>query len=168
MWTISSNDVQQAKDRLDRRRIEIEARYAEDKKALDAENAMIETLERTAAAFAQRLIPENPATPAVVTPADGRPEPMDPAEPSAYAAAMDQPAPVSDGEPVRGAEAPVKPAGYQSEPDAAAPGTTQTDPPEDDAAVPFDILKPGSRWRFNRATRLLNPESSPVNPPSTS
>jgi|SRR5271166_5031969 len=52
MWNITSNDVQQAKDRLERRRAAVEARYAEDKQALDTEFAVIETLERAAAEFA--------------------------------------------------------------------------------------------------------------------
>jgi len=54
MWNVTSDDVQQAKDRLERRRAAVEARYAADKQALDAELAMIETLERVAAEFADK------------------------------------------------------------------------------------------------------------------
>src|SRR5271170_8253373 len=60
MWTINSNDVEQAKDRLERRRAQIETQYADDKKALDAEFAVIETLERVAAEFAVSRIREDP------------------------------------------------------------------------------------------------------------
>jgi len=51
MWNITSNNVQRAKERLQLRRAEIETRYAEEKKALDAEFAVIETLERAASEF---------------------------------------------------------------------------------------------------------------------
>jgi len=51
MWNISSNDVEHAKDSIKLRRAEIEARYAEEKEALDAEFAVIETLERAASEF---------------------------------------------------------------------------------------------------------------------
>jgi hypothetical protein len=51
MWNISSNDVERAKDSIKLRRSEIEARYAEQKEALDAEFAVIETLERAASEF---------------------------------------------------------------------------------------------------------------------
>lgn len=59
MWTINSNDVMQAKGRIERRRTEIETRYAEEKEALDAEFAVIETLERAASEFAVRHIRED-------------------------------------------------------------------------------------------------------------
>ncbi|HXC11225.1 MAG TPA: hypothetical protein VNV39_00105, partial [Stellaceae bacterium] len=59
MWTINSNDVMQAKGRIERRRAEIETRYAEEKEALDAEFAVIETLERAASEFAVRHIRED-------------------------------------------------------------------------------------------------------------
>ena len=52
MWNITSNDVQQAKDRLASRRAEIEVRYTEEREALDADLAAIETLDRAAAEFA--------------------------------------------------------------------------------------------------------------------
>jgi hypothetical protein len=52
MWNISSNDVQQAKESIRLRRAEVEARYEDETKALDAEFAVIETLERAASEFA--------------------------------------------------------------------------------------------------------------------
>jgi len=52
MWNISSNDVERAKESIKLRRADIEARYANDKQALDAESAAIETLERAASEFA--------------------------------------------------------------------------------------------------------------------
>jgi hypothetical protein len=54
MWNLSSADVQQAKDRIKHRRDELEARYAEERKGLDADEMVIETLERTATEFASK------------------------------------------------------------------------------------------------------------------
>jgi hypothetical protein len=54
MWSISSEDVQRAKERAQLRRSEIEARHAEELKALDAEIEVIATLERAAADFASK------------------------------------------------------------------------------------------------------------------
>ena len=58
MWNISSNDVENAKESIKLRRAEIEARYAEEKEALDAEFALIETLERAASEFSLKHTPE--------------------------------------------------------------------------------------------------------------
>jgi hypothetical protein len=63
MWHITSNNVQRAKERLQLRRAEIETRYAEEKKALDAEFAVIETLESAASDFMLKLNRENGAIP---------------------------------------------------------------------------------------------------------
>ncbi len=52
MWNISSNDVEHAKESIKLRRAEVETRYAKEKEALDAESAVIETLERAASEFA--------------------------------------------------------------------------------------------------------------------
>jgi hypothetical protein len=52
MWNITSDDVENKKNRIKHRRAEIEAKYAEEKQALDAEWATIETLERAASEFA--------------------------------------------------------------------------------------------------------------------
>lgn len=54
MWSISSEDVQRAKERVQLRRSEIEARHAEELKALDAESEIIATLERAAVDFAAK------------------------------------------------------------------------------------------------------------------
>lgn len=54
MWSISSEDVQRAKERVQLRRSEIKARHAEELKALDAESEVIATLERVAADFAAK------------------------------------------------------------------------------------------------------------------
>jgi hypothetical protein len=51
MWNISSNDVEHAKESINLRRAEVEARYTGEKEALDAEFAVIETLERAASEF---------------------------------------------------------------------------------------------------------------------
>ncbi len=54
MWNITSNNVQRAKEQLEQRRAEIEARYAEENRVLDAEASAIETLERAASEFILR------------------------------------------------------------------------------------------------------------------
>ena len=54
MWSISSEDVERAKERMQLRRSEIEARHAEELKALEAESEVIATLERAAADFAAK------------------------------------------------------------------------------------------------------------------
>lgn len=66
MWNISSNDVEHAKESIKVRRAEVEARYTEEKEALDAEFAVIETLERAASEFSlkhnREQIPALPET----------------------------------------------------------------------------------------------------------
>jgi hypothetical protein len=52
MSNISSNDVEHAKESIKLRRAEVETRYEREKEALDAEFAVIETLERAASEFA--------------------------------------------------------------------------------------------------------------------
>ena len=52
MWNLTSFDVNQIKGQLQARRARIEAKYAEETKALDAEFAELDTLERVAAAIA--------------------------------------------------------------------------------------------------------------------
>src|SRR5580658_8065994 len=59
MWNITANNVQRAKERLQLRSAEIDTRYAEEKKALDAELAVIETLERAASEFMLKLNRKN-------------------------------------------------------------------------------------------------------------
>jgi hypothetical protein len=54
MWNITSNNVQRAKEQLRLRRAEIEARFAEENQALDAEASAIEMLERAASEFILR------------------------------------------------------------------------------------------------------------------
>jgi hypothetical protein len=142
MWTINSNDVMHAKDRLERRRNEIETRYAEEKGALDAEFAVIETLERVAAEFAGKHVREDLGFVAAAPPPP-------PAEPD----------PPDFSEPTVGAED-----------DQTAQAPAAADPPSGDdvGGGGFDILKPGSRWRLNRGNRLSTPESSGSGNPPTS
>src|SRR5579875_3400599 len=76
MWSISSEDIERAKERLRRRRGEIEARYAEELQALDTELKAIAALERVAVDFASKngredLSPEvdpDPPIPAAAIP----------------------------------------------------------------------------------------------------
>lgn len=146
MWTINSNDVMQAKGRIERRRTEIETRYAEEKEALDAEFAVIETLERAASEFAVRHIRED--------------------HPGFVAAA---PPPAEDEPPGAGEPAGGQPTGERTDPDAASAPAVEADPPAgDEADGAFDILKPGSRWRLNRGSRLSNSDGATTgNPPTT-
>ena len=71
MWNISSNDVEQAKESIKLRRAEVEAKYVEQKAELDAEFAVIETLERAASEFALKHSPEQvQAAPETTVPAE--------------------------------------------------------------------------------------------------
>lgn len=128
MWIISSHEVEQAKERLAGRRAEIEARYAAEKSALDAEAAAIETLERIAAEFAARNARDETADAA---PAAGGEEP-------------------DGGDPAEGAQ------------EAVGGGLPVASGPigGDEAATGLDIVKPGSRWRFNRGARVAPGEDS--------
>lgn len=62
MWTLTSENVAQAKARLKERRAEIEAKYAEALKSLDHDLAEIEAVERVAGDFAGKYADEEPAT----------------------------------------------------------------------------------------------------------
>jgi hypothetical protein len=151
MWNITSNNVQRAKDQLQLRRTEIDARYAEEQKALDAEIAVIETLERAASEFMVRLSRENGALASEPT------------------AAVDPP---GDGEEISGREfvenaleptAPIDlPSGGEvgSSPEAIAPQpAAEVDPAgAGEISSGLDILKPGSRWRLYRGNRPTDPE----------
>jgi hypothetical protein len=61
MWNLTSFDVNQIKGQLQARRARIEAKYAEETKALDAEFAELDTLERVAAAIALKYKPDEAA-----------------------------------------------------------------------------------------------------------
>jgi hypothetical protein len=130
MWIISSHEVEQAKERLSARRAEIEARYAAEKGALDAEVEAVETLERVAAEFAARNTRDAPA---VAAPAEGVEPPGggNPEETEAEIVGGPSPVPSAAG-PVGG----------------------------DDDAGGLDIVKPGSRWRFNRGARPASGEET--------
>ena len=52
MWNLTSYDINRIKGQLQARKARIDARYAEDTKALDADFADLETLERVAAGLA--------------------------------------------------------------------------------------------------------------------
>src|SRR5215469_12392247 len=52
MWSITSTQLELAREELKGRRAALEARYAKDIQGLDADLAELETLERAAAAFA--------------------------------------------------------------------------------------------------------------------
>jgi hypothetical protein len=64
MWNLTSYDVNRIKGQLQARRARIDARYAEDTKALDTDFADLETLERVAGGLALKYKSGDPADPA--------------------------------------------------------------------------------------------------------
>jgi hypothetical protein len=151
MWNITSNNVQRAKERLQLRRAEIETRYAEEKKALDAEFAVIETLERAASEFMLKLnrengaIPLEPAAPADLPGGDEQDSnPAIVAEASQLVAPIDMPA---------GGEL-----GGSPEEFAPPPAAESDQVGGGEIGGALDILKPGSRWRLYRGSRGTDPE----------
>src|SRR5260370_804774 len=61
MWNLTSYDIHQIIGQLQARRARIDAKYAEDSKALDAELAELETLERVAASWPLKYRPDDAA-----------------------------------------------------------------------------------------------------------
>jgi hypothetical protein len=61
MWNLTSYDVNRIKGQLQARRARIDAKYAEDTKALDADVADVETLERVAGGLALKYKSGDPA-----------------------------------------------------------------------------------------------------------
>src|SRR6516164_11456408 len=80
MWNLTSYDINWIKGQLHARKVRIEAKYAEETKALDADFADLETLERVAAVLALKY----KADEAAATPEEN-PEP--PAEESSQSEA---------------------------------------------------------------------------------
>jgi hypothetical protein len=140
MWNITSSSVQRAKDELMARRNEFETRYAEERQALDAELAAIETLEQAASEFILRharkasTVTADPAPAAAGGDADG-------AEQAGYHGEREEPALAA--EPAGAEDAPEAIAGLSPTAEAGPAGAG-------DIAGGLDILKPGSRWRFYR------------------
>ncbi len=154
MWNITSNNVQRAKDRLQLRYAEIETRYAEEKKALDAELAVIETLERAASEFMLKLNRENGAIPLEPAAAPTDPPGGDEQDSSvAIVAEASQPAAPIDMP--GGGELGSSLEGFAPQP--AAEGD-QVGGGEIGGSL--DILKPGSRWRLYRGNRAPDPEGT--------
>jgi hypothetical protein len=58
MWNLTSFDINRIKGQLQARRARIDTKYAEETKALDAEFAELDTLERVAAAIAVKYKPD--------------------------------------------------------------------------------------------------------------
>jgi len=58
MWNITPDSLQLAKEELKGRQAALEARYAEEMKAITSELEEIETLERVAYAFAVKRLPK--------------------------------------------------------------------------------------------------------------
>jgi hypothetical protein len=60
MWNLTSYDINRIKGQLQARKARIDAKYAEETKALDADFADLETLERVAAAVALKYKADEP------------------------------------------------------------------------------------------------------------
>jgi hypothetical protein len=151
MWHITSNNVQRAKERLQLRRAEIETRYAEEKKALDAEFAVIETLELAASEFMLKLNRENGAIPLEPTAPTDPPGGNEQDDNGAIVAEAAQPAAPIDMP--AGGELGSSPEGFAPQP---AEESEQVGGGETGGGL--DILKPGSRWRLYRGSRGTDPE----------
>jgi|SRR5438132_4997857 hypothetical protein len=98
MWNLTSYDVNRIKGQLQARRARIDAKYAEETKALDADFADVETLERVAGVLADKYKSDEPANPEQEnseTAHDGnaRIEDGAPSEPQLVATAADGPSP---------------------------------------------------------------------------
>jgi hypothetical protein len=61
MWNLTTFDVNRIKGQLQARRARIDAKYAEDTKALEADFAELDTLERVASAVALKYKANEPA-----------------------------------------------------------------------------------------------------------
>jgi|SRR5271166_603005 len=61
MWNLTSYDINRIKGQLQARKARIDAKYAEEIKALDADFADVETLERVAAVLALKYKADEPA-----------------------------------------------------------------------------------------------------------
>ena len=153
MWNITSNNIQRAKDQLQLRHAEMETRYAEEKKALDAELAVIERLEHAASEFMLRhnreegVIASEPT--ARTDPPGGDEEDSHAAivpEASQLAAPIDMPA---------GGEL-----GDSLEEFAPQPAAEGDQVGGSEIGGSLDILKPGSRWRLYRGNRGTDPEGT--------
>ena len=151
MWNITSNNVQRAKDQLQLRQAEIETRYAEEKKALDAELAVIEALEHAASEFMLKLNRENGAIPLESTaPTD----PPDGDEEDSHGAMVEQ-----ESQPAAPIDTPAGgELGSSLEGFAPQPAAESDQVGGGEIGGGLDILKPGSRWRLYRGNRAPDPE----------
>lgn len=75
MWSLTSEDLRLARQSASRRRTEIEERYSEELRALDAELSEIDAMERLAGEFASKHLRAEAAVEAAA-PAEPESEPM--------------------------------------------------------------------------------------------
>jgi hypothetical protein len=127
MWNINSSSVQRARDELELRRTEFEAKYAEEKQALDAEFAAIEALERAASEFMLRRTRKSGGT-------------------AADASGDDD----GDSDNAGGGSEAAERAAAEENPAAVAPQPMAETSTAASSTAPLDLLKPGSRWRLYR------------------
>jgi len=98
MWNLTSYDVNRIKGQLQARRARIDAKYAEETNALDADFADVETLERVAGVLADKYKSDESANPQQEnpeTPGDASVQIEDgaPSEPQLVATSADGPGP---------------------------------------------------------------------------
>src|SRR5271170_5104983 len=147
MWNITSDNVLQAKEQLQLRRAETEARYAIEKEALDAEFAVIEMLEHAASEFMLRHSREDGAIASQPT------APTDP--PSGDELNRDA---SIIAEPLSQAAASIDVPGGSVEGFAPQSAAESDQVGGSEIGGSLDILKPGSRWRLYRGSRGTDPE----------
>ena len=82
-----------------------------------------------------------------------------------------RPPPAEDEPPGAGEPAGGQPTGERTDPDAASAPAVEAQVRSmlnaNEAGGAFDILKPGSRWRLNRGSRLSNSDGATTGNPPT-
>jgi hypothetical protein len=148
MWTLTPDNLAQARSELQGRRAAIEARYAAELKAIDADLEEIETLERVAHSFSVKHLPGSNVVLSDPGPGEQTPEPV--------ATALEGDVVVSELEAAAG----LTPEAAEPEPVAPMADSTAAPPnghaiaelerlPEEPAMSPETVQKGGSlRWRI--------------------
>jgi hypothetical protein len=125
MWNLNGDDIKNAKEQLETRRVKLKADYEEELKRIDGELADIETVERVAVNFVSGRKGDNPAS-------AGEAEPEK---------AMEKDSSASDGmAEMKGSAATEK---------SAESGTGKEDKP---AGETGPMEQKGSRWRMRLGT----------------
>ena len=100
MWNLTSYDINRIKGQLQARKARIDAKYAEETRALDADFADLETLERAAAVFALKYKADEP-----VDAPQGSPETAPEEHPPVEAEAVPEALPAANSGEANGSDA---------------------------------------------------------------